>query len=115
MNDKPAALKHLSNASRRWYQQITSEFFLETHHLPLLLAAAECWDRATQARELLAAEGLCFKDRHGHIRPHPAASIETTNKALFSRLLRELALDVSEPEESRPPEIRGKAGLRAEG
>jgi P27 family predicted phage terminase small subunit len=107
--------KHLTAKTRRWYADITTEFDLESHHLLLLQGAAECWDRAQQAREQLKKDGMTFTDRHGHIRPHPACQIERDSKALFSRLLRELALDVSEPQEIRPPELRGNATLRAHG
>lgn len=113
MNKTPAAPKHLTAKSRRWFEQIVAEFDLEASHLLLLQGAAESWDRAQQARQLIADEGLTFKDRHGNIRPHPATQIERDAKTLFARLLRELALDVGEPEEVRPPEIHGNAKLRA--
>lgn len=106
--------KHLSAKAKAWYVGITNDFDLESQHLLLLQAAAESWDRAQQARALLLKDGICFTDRHGHIRPHPASQIERDSKTLFARLLRELALDVSEPQEIRPPVITGKAALRLE-
>jgi P27 family predicted phage terminase small subunit len=112
MSEKPKPPKHLSAESRRWFTQISTDYELESHHLKLLQAAAECWDRVQEARKLLAKDGVCFTDRHGHIRPHPATQMERDNKTLFARLLRELALDVEEPNASRPPIIPGRAGLQ---
>lgn len=110
-----AAPKHLTTKSRNWFDAIVKGYNLESHHLSLLQAAAECWDRSQEAREILAKEGIVFKDRHGAIRPHPATQIERDNKALFARLVRELALDVSEPDDSRPPKIVGKSSLKLGG
>jgi len=101
MTTKHEAPKHLTKESRDWFARIVADYQFESHHFSLLQAAAECWDRAQQARALLAKEGICFTDRHGHIRPHPACQIERDNKALFSRLLRELALDI-EPPKAKP-------------
>ena len=91
-----------------------ADYELESHHLKILQAAAECWDRAQEARKLLAKDGVCFTDRHGHIRPHPATQMERDNKILFARLVRELALDVEEPGASGPPTIKGNASRKIE-
>jgi P27 family predicted phage terminase small subunit len=97
---------YLTPATRRWWETIAAEYELEPHHLKLLTAAAESWDRAQEARKILAAEGLCTTDRFGQRRAHPAAGIERDAKGLFARLLRELGLDVSTPD-SRPPRVGG--------
>jgi P27 family predicted phage terminase small subunit len=104
--------RHLSDESRAWFASVTTDFELESHHLKLLQAACESWDRAQQAREILKAEGITFVDRHGHIRPNPAVNIERDSRGLFARLVRELGLDVVEPDEVRPPRIQGM-GQRA--
>lgn len=105
--------RHLSDESRAWFALVTRDFDLESHHLKLLQAACESWDRAQQARQLLATEGVTFTDRHGHIRPHPAVNIERDSRALFARLVRELGLDVVEPDDVRPPTIRGMGQRRS--
>ncbi len=105
---KTQSPKHLKAATRRWWESVVGEYQLESHHLKLLTAAAECWDRAQQAREILVAEGLCTTDRFGQRRAHPAAAIERDAKGLFARLVRELGLDVEGPSESRPPRIGGQ-------
>src|SRR5437773_259217 len=109
----PAPPKHLLPTTRRWFAEVVAGFVLEAHHVRLLTLACESWDRATQAREQLARDGLTFKDRLGSIRAHPAAAIERDSRTAFARLLRELALDVDAPadERTRPPAIKGKANL----
>jgi len=104
---KTKAPNHLTAATQRWWEGVASEYELESHHLKLLTAAAESWDRGQEAREILAAEGLCTTDRFGQRRAHPAAAIERDAKGLFARLVRELGLDVDGPGENRPPRIGG--------
>ena len=77
------------------------EYQLEPHHMRLLQAAAECWDRLQQARELLQRDGLVVEGREGGMRPHPAAAIETDSRTAFARLIRELDLDVEPPASAR--------------
>lgn len=112
MSTKIRPPRHLSDESRAWFASVTKDFELESHHLMILRAAGEAWDRAQQAREILKRDGVTFVDRHGHIRPHPATVIERDQKVLFSRLVRELGLDVIEHDSTRPPMIQG-TGQRA--
>ena len=80
------------------------------------LRPSEAWDRCVEAREALAAHGLTFEDRFGQPRARPEVAIERDNRIALARLVRELGLDVHEPEESRPPALHGNAALRvAEG
>lgn len=106
------APKHLRPETRAWFERTVADFILEEHHRRLLQLAAEAWDRGLQAREAIATHGLTFTDRFGGVRVRPEVQIERDSRIGFARLLRELALDVEEPGESRPPWIRGKAGLR---
>jgi len=73
------------------------DYLLEDHHLRLLQAACESWDRMQQARELLERDGLVIAGRGGGMRPHPAVAIERDCKIGFARLIRELDLDVDPP------------------
>ncbi|MBN2559397.1 MAG: hypothetical protein JXQ75_00505 [Phycisphaerae bacterium] len=114
---RPKPPKHLRAATRRWWQSVVDEYDLEPHHIQLLTLAAEAWDRCGEAREALAEHGTIYADRFGQPRSRPEVSIERDSRIAFARLVRELALDVNEPaEDSRPPGIRDKAGLKvAEG
>jgi phage terminase small subunit len=73
----------------------------------LLVLACQAWDRAEQAREILAREGLTFMDRFDCPHARPEVAVERDSRLAFARLVRELDLDISAPAEpSRPPGIR---------
>ena len=84
------------------------DYVLEPHHIHLLRLCAEAMDRAQQAREILADEGVCFRDDRGNVRAHPAVAIERDARLAVARLLRELDLDLEPPSEPRrrPPALR---------
>lgn len=91
------APQHLEAATRKWFIAVLEEFDLEEHHVRILTLACEAWDRAQQARELLAAEGIMTTDRYGAQKVHPAVAVERDARIAFARLVRELDLDASEP------------------
>jgi P27 family predicted phage terminase small subunit len=98
---------HLSKSVKVWWRTVVSDYQLEPHHLRLLQAACEAWDRLQQARELLLKDGLVVEGREGGIRPHPAVAIERDSRVGFARLVRELDLDVEPPASNgrRPPAL----------
>lgn len=106
------APEHLRPVTAEWWQSIVDDYALESQHVRLLTLAAEAWDRTQQAREALAEHGLTFTDRFDQPRARPEVAIERDNRIAFARLIRELALDVTEPEEARPPMIAGNSQLR---
>ena len=109
----PQPPKHLSRESKTWWREVVAGYDLERHHLKLLQAACESWDRVAEARSLIQRDGVVIEDRFGQQKPHPACDVERHNRALFARMLRELALDVEEPAEAaRPAVIRGNSHLR---
>jgi hypothetical protein len=67
---------------------------LDPHHEHLLTLAAEAWDRSEAARLVVEEEGLTVPGRYGP-RTHPACAVEREAKLVFSRLVRQLNLDVS--------------------
>ena len=93
----PKAPQHLTEATRVWWRAVVREYTLEPHHMRLLQAAGECWDRLQQARALLDRDGIVIEGREGGMRPHPAAAIERDSRIAFARLIRELDLDVDPP------------------
>jgi P27 family predicted phage terminase small subunit len=111
MTDKPLKPpRHLKAATRRWWTAVVTDWQLEEHHVRLLTAAAEAWDRYQMARDLIAREGLTVPTKAGGPRLHPAVRVETDSRLAFARLLRELDLDVTAPAESkRPPALRSIA------
>jgi len=109
----PKAPKHLKPATKRWFEHVVNEYQLDSHHLRLLQLAAESWNRSQEARTLLAKEGITVKNRHDESVPHPAISIERDSAIRFSRLLRELDLDIEVTEAQRPPALRSNRPLKA--
>lgn len=103
------APKHLDPDTRRWWRSVVSEFVMESHHLRLLQAACEAWDRYQQARQTLATEGPIVFDRFGQACTHPAIAIERDSRAAFLRLVKALDLDVEPPRPGpgRPPRAMG--------
>ncbi|MFC3322141.1 P27 family phage terminase small subunit [Mesorhizobium cantuariense] len=101
---KPPA--HLQPATRKWFKSVTENYALEGHHVRLLTLAAEAWDQAQIARAVLDKDGQTFNDRFGQPKERPEVAILNAARIAFARLVRELALDVDAPTESRPPRTR---------
>jgi P27 family predicted phage terminase small subunit len=114
MSRTPPAPAHLKECTRRWYRSVVRDYSLEPHHLKLLQAAAECWDRLCQAREQLAKDGLVVTGSEGSLKAHPCVAIERDTRLGFARLIRELDLDVDPPGGTRtaPPALRSNNGGR---
>ena len=89
----PSPPDHLSDDATAWWWEVVRDYALEAHHLKLLQAACECWDRAQLARKAVAVDGLTFTDANGTIKANPAVAIERDARTLFARLVRELNLD----------------------
>lgn len=115
MAKPPKAPDHLRDTTKVWFVNVMEEYDLEPHHVRLLTLAAEAWDRGVQAREALAEHGITYVDRFEQPRARPEVAIERDSRVSFARLLRELALDVEVPDDSRPPVMRGNASLRVGG
>lgn len=90
-----------------FYRRIDRDYRLGDHHRRILLAACEASDRATQAREVVAREGLTTATARGGARVHPAVSVERDSRLAFVRCLRELGLS-DEADAPRPPALSGR-------
>lgn len=110
MTNQQKLPRHLRKSTAAWWLEVTTDYELEPHHVRLLTLAAESWDRCLQAREAIAKHGLIFVDRFGQPRSRPEVAIERDNRVQFARLLRELQLDVHEPDENRPPILKPTYG-----
>jgi len=100
------APKHLRPATRRWWEGIARDYDLAPHHVKLLVAAGEAWDRYQQAREALAVNGTTFTDRFGMPHSRPEVAIERDSRLAFVRTLRELNMSENPPDDSRPPKLK---------
>lgn len=103
----PVAPTHLRRPTAAWWVSVMRDYELEEHHERLLTFAAQAWDRAEEARELLEAEGITYTDRFGAPRAHPANAVERDNRLSFARLMRELDLEGDPLPSPRPPRRRG--------
>ena len=95
--DAPA---HLRPNTKAWWQSVHRDYDLEEHHSRLLTMACEAWDRACQAREILAKDGITLGGREGGSRPHPCIAIERDSRIAFARLVAQLSLDAESPVDS---------------
>jgi phage terminase small subunit len=100
--------RHLEGPTRRWLSTLAANFELESHHHRLLALLGDAWDRGQQARRAIATHGTTYTDRFGQPRARPEVAIERDARIAFARLLRELALDVDPPADSRPPAMAGR-------
>ena len=100
----PPPPEHLSEGMRSWWSEVVGRYVLEPHHFKLLRQAAECWDLAQGAREVLEAEGTTYFDRFGQPKPRPEEQVWRGNVTLFARLCRELQLEPP-ADEPRPPRM----------
>ena len=99
----PRPPAHLASDGRRLWRRVMAEYQVDDPAgAELLRLAAEALDRAAQARQILAAEGLTIEGRFGG-KTHPAVAIERDSSLRAARLLRELGVTLDPPEQSRPP------------
>ncbi len=105
MTKAPKAPAHLRAATRRWYVEVIEHYNLEEHHRRLLQLAAEAFDRAQEAREVIKRDGAYVEGRYG-TRAHPAVTVERDSRLAFARLLRELDLDGEPGPDPRPARLR---------
>ncbi|MDK4730342.1 P27 family phage terminase small subunit [Rhizobium phaseoli] len=100
MPKMPKTPSHLRPATQKWWKSVLADFDLEDHHLRLLQLAAEAWDQAQGAREVLDKDGQTFTDRFGQPKERPEVGILQNARIAFARLLRELALDGADAPEA---------------
>lgn len=106
---KIVAPSHLKPPTRAWWLEVVTEYELESHHVRILTLASEAWDRGQEARKVLEKEGLTYIDRFDQPKARPEVAIERDARISFARLVRELGLDLGQPDEDqRPPRIGGQ-------
>lgn len=93
----------LREETAQWVADVCDEYELEPWHVKLLVLAGQAWDRAQEAHEILAVEGVVYSDRWGSPRPHPLVKIEEQARIAYGRCMRELDLSGEPTPERRPP------------
>lgn len=102
---------HLSQAARKLWVQLTTEYDLgDASATALLEVALVAYDRAQEARAILKKQGLLVRDKNGRIRAHPMCAVERDAAKTFGQTLRLLNLDVEPlaPKAGRQPGDWGK-------
>jgi len=98
----PAPPQSLQEPGRALWKSVVREYVLEPHHLAVLEQACNARDRVNEAQAAISEQGSYIVGRFGP-KAHPALAVETANRTLMARLLRELGLDLEAPATSRPP------------
>ena len=80
---------HLSGEMRAFWKRVIAEYELEGDALLILKTACEAYDRAQEARTLIAKDGPVVNQRR-----HPAIDIESKSQSTFLRAMRQLGLDL---------------------
>src|SRR5262245_4693999 len=93
MKNSLTAPSHLHTATQEWWLSVHRDYDLAEHHTRLLTLACEAWDRAWQAREIMAEDGIVIGGREAAVRPHPCIAIERDSRLAFARLVAQLNLD----------------------
>ena len=73
------------------WADVRKRWTLEAASVALLRNACEAMERAAQMSEAVTQNGAIFKDRHGALKPNPAAMLERDFRGLAARTLQQLA------------------------
>jgi len=95
---------YLKKRGKVFYKAVISEFFIETvHDRERLGQASSELDVQDAAMKAIDEHGFYVLNRYNKLIENPALKTLQNSRTLFVRILRELRLDSSEPEEPRPP------------
>ena len=95
------------HALTMWRRCVEDYAIHDAPGLGLLESALRCWDRAQEARSVIAVEGMQVKDRFDQSKPHPLLSVERDAWSGFRHAVRQLGFDIEPPRPTlgRPPGI----------
>ena len=94
----------LCKAAQKFWREILQEFAIDdAASLRLLASACESYCRMLQAGAVVEREGLTCVDGHGNPKPHPAVQIERDARSAMNVALKQLKLEVGEPQKTRQP------------
>lgn len=100
----PKAPNGLKAAGKKFWKKAHSErVFDEAHDLERLCMAAKCLDDLAEAEKRVKEDGMFTKNRYGNVIEHPGVKMIRDTRLLFVKIIRELALDIIDPGDSRPP------------
>lgn len=96
------APSHLGKTGTRLWKQVLSIYTFTDTELPILDILCTSADRISEARDLIAKEGICVQDRFGGSKQHPATLIEKDASARLIASYKALGLDRQEGGPSLP-------------
>lgn len=100
----PKAPAGLKTPGRVFWRKVLSEFRLEeSHDLQRLEMACRTLDNLKEAEDRVKTDGMFTTNRYNSVVEHPALKSIKDFRMLFIKIVREMNLDVSLPDESRPP------------
>lgn len=93
----------LGKSGRKWVKNIAKRLEIKPEQEESLYQAAHCLDRIQEARDIIDKEGIVAVDRFGQPKTHPATIVEKDNKALFSRMVKDVFGSASETNGDEDP------------
>jgi len=94
----------LQTPGKRFWKRVLSEYELEeAHDLERLKMACKCLDDLEEAEQRIKKDGMFVTNRYGNTTEHPGVKMIKDSRLLFVKIIRELALDIVNPGDSRPP------------
>lgn len=97
----PSPPKHLKAAGKRYWQAVNQQYLMDECDLVVLAEACTALDRATRCRQRIDIDGEAIEGRFGNVVVHPLLHEERESRALFSRLVKHLALDLTPAQTGR--------------
>src|SRR5262245_47787677 len=101
--DIPSPPKTLGPAGRRLWKSVLGSWRLTSEHLDLLRVGCEALDTFGSSTALVRAEGVCVRDRFGHLRAHPAAAVARDATSSLTKIMKALDLREDPKRIGRPP------------
>ena len=96
MKKTPDPPRHLRAGARKMWRQLQDDYALDdAAAMALLRASCESFQRAEQARTMIAKDGAVVKDRFGQLKAHPACAIERDARGAMIAAIRALRLEGS--------------------
>jgi phage terminase small subunit len=99
----PSPPKHLSKRAAAFWRDLNTRFIFEAHDLQRLQIACEQIDLIDACETSIREHGRFVADRVGGLKAHPAIATARDARQLLLRSLREMAIDIALPDESRVP------------
>ena len=96
----PAPPKDLGSEGRTLWRTVLAKWETDERELLVIADACRQADRAAEAREVIASEGVVVPGATGGVKPNPAVQIEATAMAMVGRLLASVGIKTERERDS---------------